>query len=572
MTRWLHPPELERHRSRESFDPGAEGARYRLSRELSLAIWGRVCADATDDTDRRDQEQAQRRFHEIAARVAARGGRMWPDVGRLTRVAVELDGVASVVLRAGELVVRAPGRDTLVAAEARRWVDLERTSARDPVASVGTTHELPRAGEVAQAVAGMREQHLAPTSERIAAAAIASREPATPAAAPRELRPAYLPRWPRPPQPRAKSPGDTPPYAWGNGSPGPRDSRALADSSYAARKPEPAAIAGLVQRTAVDERDVADMDGVADEAQHAIAAAASSTGFPLPDPLKRRFEDTLGADLSSVRVHTGYSSERAADAVAAKAYTMGNDIHFGAGHYDPSSTEGQHLLAHEVVHTVQQSGAVHGVQSKLQVSAPGDSLEHEADRAADAMIAGRATAVSGALGTSANALQRKPNQTGLTYTAAGIRAFKERIFWKLPDAQVEKVSRDFVVELKKRHVSVGDLASWIAKALETRNRLTAAKLALRRIEAKFDIKVVSRDDWGAEEPDTSKDPSWKEYDSSPLPLSRIVVHHTADPQSQKPRDVQKKQMKQGYTDIAYHFLRAREWVSQPVNQAAHVVG
>ena len=73
MTRWLHPPELEPQRKQAEFDPVVEGARFGLSRELSLALWERVCADATDDFERLDIEEARRQFHKIAERMAARG-------------------------------------------------------------------------------------------------------------------------------------------------------------------------------------------------------------------------------------------------------------------------------------------------------------------------------------------------------------------------------------------------------------------------------------------------------------------------------------------------------------------
>jgi hypothetical protein len=174
------------------------------------------------------------------------------------------------------------------------------------------------------------------------------------------------------------------------------------------RKPDHAVASGLVQRKARDA------NGVADGAEHAVSAASLSSGSPLPDTLMRKFESSLGADLSGVRIHTGGASERAADAVGAKAYTMGNDIHFGAGHYDPSSPGGQHLLAHEVAHTVQQSGEPQRMQFQLEVSSPGDSLEHEADRAADAMVAGGpATAgVDGMAGGGVcRGVQRKPSVT-----------------------------------------------------------------------------------------------------------------------------------------------------------------
>lgn len=136
-----------------------------------------------------------------------------------------------------------------------------------------------------------------------------------------------------------------------------------------------------------------------------VDRAANESGAPLPDEVRGRFESSLGADLSGVRVHTGSASAAAAESIGAKAYTTGQDIHFGAGQYDPSSKEGQRLLAHEVAHTVQQGNASTAPpQAKLEVSDPANAHELEADQAADAMLAGAPAAVSPA-GTVA--LQRK---------------------------------------------------------------------------------------------------------------------------------------------------------------------
>lgn len=140
-----------------------------------------------------------------------------------------------------------------------------------------------------------------------------------------------------------------------------------------------------------------------------IERAASDSGSALPGGLRERFESSLGADLSGVRVHSGAASASAASAVGAKAYTTGQDIHFAAGSYDPSSKAGQHLLAHEVAHTVQQSGTTAaGAQFKLEVSEPHDAPEQEADRAADAMISGTRASVS--QGSASGALARSPEE------------------------------------------------------------------------------------------------------------------------------------------------------------------
>ncbi|MBL8620105.1 MAG: DUF4157 domain-containing protein [Myxococcales bacterium] len=143
-----------------------------------------------------------------------------------------------------------------------------------------------------------------------------------------------------------------------------------------------------------------DANGVAAGADAAVERAAASTGAPLPVTLQRQFEQSLDADLSRVRLHTGPASREAADAVGARAYTVGQDIHFADGMYQPDDPFGLHLLAHEVAHTVQQDGAAPVRQHQLVVSSPQDAAEHEADRAADAMVRGEPTTVARSAGVS----------------------------------------------------------------------------------------------------------------------------------------------------------------------------
>jgi hypothetical protein len=140
-----------------------------------------------------------------------------------------------------------------------------------------------------------------------------------------------------------------------------------------------------VQRKATGDADVS---RAAAEVQ--VDRASRSAGSGLPDPLRGDLESSLGRDLSSVRVHTGGESASAADALQARAYATGQDVHFGAGAYDPSSSSGRHLIAHEVAHTVQQSGGSQAVQRSGLVSRPGDAAEVEADRFADAFTSGGA--------------------------------------------------------------------------------------------------------------------------------------------------------------------------------------
>jgi len=80
-----------------------------------------------------------------------------------------------------------------------------------------------------------------------------------------------------------------------------------------------------------------------------------SPGHPL-DPSTRIFmEDRFRHDFTGVRVHNDAGAASSARAVNARAYTLGNDVVFGAGQYSPDSGDGRRLLAHELAHVVQQS-------------------------------------------------------------------------------------------------------------------------------------------------------------------------------------------------------------------------
>jgi hypothetical protein len=77
-------------------------------------------------------------------------------------------------------------------------------------------------------------------------------------------------------------------------------------------------------------------------------------------------ESRFNHDFSGVRVHTDNRADQSARAVNALAYTVGHDIVFSAGQYNPASTQGQRLMAHELTHVIQQSD---GQLSRLQRAA-----------------------------------------------------------------------------------------------------------------------------------------------------------------------------------------------------------
>ncbi len=78
-------------------------------------------------------------------------------------------------------------------------------------------------------------------------------------------------------------------------------------------------------------------------------------GAPLPASELAFFGPRFGHDLSAVRIHTGAQANDASRAIAARAFTLGNDVAFANGEYRPGTAGGRALIAHELTHTVQQT-------------------------------------------------------------------------------------------------------------------------------------------------------------------------------------------------------------------------
>jgi hypothetical protein len=83
----------------------------------------------------------------------------------------------------------------------------------------------------------------------------------------------------------------------------------------------------------------------------------SSPGQPLDTETRAFMESRFGRDFSQVRVHTDGRAAESAQSVNALAYTVGENVVFGAGQYTPTTTQGKKLLAHELTHVVQQVGS-----------------------------------------------------------------------------------------------------------------------------------------------------------------------------------------------------------------------
>lgn len=138
----------------------------------------------------------------------------------------------------------------------------------------------------------------------------------------------------------------------------------------------------------------------------------ATRGEPLARDTAQRLGRSLAHDFAVVRVHHDADADTLAREHGALALTVGDDIFFRAGRYEPATPAGLHLLAHEAAHTVQQRGAAPGGASDA-------ALEVEADRAAAATLLGDAgagastAAPSLAPASAAPGVQLKPDAPGL---------------------------------------------------------------------------------------------------------------------------------------------------------------
>jgi hypothetical protein len=107
-------------------------------------------------------------------------------------------------------------------------------------------------------------------------------------------------------------------------------------------------------------------------------------GQQLDKGVRSQMESSFGSDFGGVRVHTDTRADALNQALNARAFTTGQDIFFRRGNYDPGSSNGRELLAHELTHVVQQNQDE--IQPKLTIGQPGDRYEQEADSVARAVI------------------------------------------------------------------------------------------------------------------------------------------------------------------------------------------
>lgn len=140
-----------------------------------------------------------------------------------------------------------------------------------------------------------------------------------------------------------------------------------ADAANERKVQAPEGVAGLGQNDGVSpaaersaglQREVIDWSReVPPISDPAAVRALLRNGRPLEGSVRTRMELGFGRSLGDVRFHTDGRATQLASAYSARAFTVGNNIVFGVGQYRPGTLAGDALIAHELAHTRQQTGA-----------------------------------------------------------------------------------------------------------------------------------------------------------------------------------------------------------------------
>ena len=110
-------------------------------------------------------------------------------------------------------------------------------------------------------------------------------------------------------------------------------------------------------RSSEEDRSGSLVEGpVPDDLENQVERARQG-GNALDTTVRSQMESGFGYDFNQVHIHTDSVSDNLSRQLSAEAFTLKNDIFFRNGRYNPSSTQGQDLLAHELTHVVQQGAA-----------------------------------------------------------------------------------------------------------------------------------------------------------------------------------------------------------------------
>jgi len=134
-------------------------------------------------------------------------------------------------------------------------------------------------------------------------------------------------------------------------------------AEHVMRTPEPSALRRKCKDCKQEDENIRRMQrkeagsGAQAEAPASVDETLAAPGVPLDESARAFFERRFDRDFSHVRIHADANAASSANAVDARAYTVGNHIAFAAGEYNPSNHSGRLLMAHELAHVVQQGAS-----------------------------------------------------------------------------------------------------------------------------------------------------------------------------------------------------------------------
>lgn len=112
-------------------------------------------------------------------------------------------------------------------------------------------------------------------------------------------------------------------------------------------------------------------NGAAEQQQavpQSVEQTLASSGRPLEPAVRENMEQRFGHSFADVQLHLSGQAQQSARDVGAEAYTVGRNLVFDSGKYAPETRAGQHLLAHELTHVVQQSGSAQGTGAQRMLA------------------------------------------------------------------------------------------------------------------------------------------------------------------------------------------------------------
>ena len=149
------------------------------------------------------------------------------------------------------------------------------------------------------------------------------------------------------------------------------------EEEKAQRKPffQPRAIATPAVAGSIQASGTAATSAKASESVSQSIRSSAGHGQPMGAETRSFMESRFGADFSGVHIHTDHQAADLSNQLQAKAFTVGNDIWFNNGAYQPNSSEGKHLLAHELTHTLQQGNTIRKKDEDKQKKDPQQTIE-----------------------------------------------------------------------------------------------------------------------------------------------------------------------------------------------------